>query len=67
MQKADTECIGRCPLLLLRTFSAHAKVATRDAKEMGNTHDTRMTRGLVLSPVSLEGSSYIFCFSTDEK
>ena len=53
--------------MLLRTFSAHAKVATRDAKEMGNTHDTRMTRGLVLSPVSLEGSSYVFCFSTDEK
>ena len=30
-----------CPLLLLRTFSAHAKVVVRDAKEMRNTQDTR--------------------------
>jgi len=27
--------------LLLRTFSAHAKVVARDAKEMRNTQDTR--------------------------
>ena len=40
--------------MLLRTFSAHAKVVARDAKEMRNTR----TRGLVLSPVSLGGSSY---------
>ena len=32
---------GRCPLLLLRTFSAHAKVVARDAKEMRNTQDAR--------------------------
>ena len=32
---------GRCPLLLLRTFSTHAKVVARDAKEMRNTQDTR--------------------------
>ena len=32
---------GRCPLLLLRTFSAHAKVVARDAKEMRNTQGTR--------------------------
>ena len=40
--------------MLLRTFSAHAKEIARDAKEMRNTQ----TRGLVLSPVSLGGSSY---------
>ena len=32
---------GRCPLLLLRTFSAHAKVVSRDEKEMRNTQDMR--------------------------
>ena len=32
---------GRCPLLLLRTFSAHAKVVARNAKEMHNKQDTR--------------------------
>ena len=32
---------GRCPQLLLRAFSAHAKVVARDAKEMRNTQDTR--------------------------
>ena len=40
--------------MLLHTFSAHAMVVARDAKEMRNTQDTRM----VLSPVSLGGSSY---------
>ena len=46
---------GRCPLLLLHTFSAHAKVEARDAKVKCAT---RRTRGLVLSPASLGGSSY---------
>ena len=41
-------------LLLLRTFSAHAKVVARDAKEMRNTQDTRSG----LSPVSLGGPTY---------
>ena len=40
--------------MLLRTFSAHAKVVVRNAKEMRNTQ----APGLVLSPVSLRGSSY---------
>ena len=40
--------------MLLRTFSAHAKEVARDAKKCA----TRRTRGLVLSPVSLGGSSY---------
>ena len=56
--------------MLLRTFSANAKVVSRDAKEMRNTRDTR---GLALSPVSLGGSSYFLWnvktrrFLTDEK
>ena len=36
--------------MLLRTFSAHAKVVARDAKEMRNTQDKRTE--------SLGGSSY---------
>ena len=40
--------------MLPRTFSAHAKVVARDAKEMRNTQDTRTG----LSPLSLGGSSY---------
>ena len=57
-------------LLLLSTFSAHARVVARDAKEMRNTRDTR---GLALSPLSLGGSSYFLWnvktrrFLTDEK
>ena len=40
--------------MLLRTFSAHAKVVARSAKEMRNTQDTRT--GFV--SLSLGGSSY---------
>ena len=40
--------------MLLRTFSAHAMVVARDAKEMCNTQDTRPG----LSPLSLGGSTY---------
>ena len=59
---------GRCPLLLLRSFSAHAKVVARDAKEMGNMQDTRT--GFVSCK---SGRFFLFLvekmrrFSTDEK
>ena len=33
--------LSTVPLLLLRTFSAHAKVGAGDAKEIRNTQDTR--------------------------
>ena len=49
MQGSKQGSYRRCPLLLLRTFSAHPKVVARA---------TRRTRGLFLSPVSLGGSSY---------
>ena len=53
---------------LLRTFSAHAEVVARDAKEMRNTQDTRS--GFISCK---SGRFYLFLvekmrrFSTDEK
>ena len=41
--------------MLLRSFSVHAKVVARDAKEMCNAQNTRTG---FLSPVNLGGSSY---------
>ena len=59
---------GWCPLLLLHTFSAHAKVVARDAKEMCNMQDT--WSGFVSCK---SGRFYLFLvekmrhFLTDEK
>ena len=55
--------------MLLRKFSAHAKVVARDAKEMRNTQDTRT--GFV-STIKVWEVLVISCekmrrFSTDEK
>ena len=56
------------PLLLLCTFSAHAKVVARDAKKMTNTQDARI--GFVSCK---SGMFELFLvekmrrFSTDEK
>ena len=54
--------------LLLRTFSAHAKVVAREAKEMRNTQDTRTAF------VSRKSGRFQLClvekmrrFLTDEK
>ena len=48
---------GRCRLLLLRTFSAHAKVVARDAKEMRNTQDTHLVQLLSHYSAFLKESS----------
>ena len=56
------------PTIVTGTFSAHAKVVARDAKEMRNTQDTRS--GFVSCK---SGRFYLFLvekmrrFSTDEK
>ena len=57
--------------MLLRTFSAHAKVVARDAKEMRNTQDARTD--FVLCKSGALGRFDLFLvekmrrFSTDEK
>ena len=68
IQHLTKQFMVACPLLLLRTFSAHAKVVARDAKEMRNTQDTRS--GFVSCK---SGRFYLYLaekmrrFSTDEK